>query len=88
MVNILGKPCASWDVIGKPKGTQLKVGVTAEPRRGRAFGHMIRFLAGELGVAPSAIDVAFGRLNVHKQRQIKAPAHMPSVFQLQTTLLD
>ncbi|WP_269802039.1 hypothetical protein [Acidithiobacillus ferrivorans] len=41
-----------------------------------------------MGVAPSAIDVAFGRLNVHKQRQIKAPAHLSSVFQVQTTLLD
>ncbi|MHB8225412.1 DUF167 domain-containing protein [Acidithiobacillus sp.] len=60
MVNILGKPSASRDVIGKPKGAQLKVSVMAEPRRGRASDHMVRFLAGELGVAPSAINVVFG----------------------------
>lgn len=88
MVNILGKPSVSRDIIGKPKGAQIKVRVTEKARFSRATGHMIRFLAGKLGVAPSAIGVAFGRLNVHKQRQIKAPAHPPSVFQVQTTLLD
>lgn len=31
VVNILGKPSASKDAIGKPKGTQLKVSVTAAP---------------------------------------------------------
>jgi uncharacterized protein YggU (UPF0235/DUF167 family) len=78
----------SRDIIGKPKGAQIKVRVTEKPRRSRATRHMIRFMAGELGVAPSAINVAFGRLNVHKQRQIKAPTHLPSVFQVQTTPLD
>ena len=28
VVNILGKPSASKDAIGKPKGTQLKISVT------------------------------------------------------------
>ncbi len=88
MVNVLGKPSASRDTIGKPKGAQLKVSVTAEPRNGRATDHMVRFLAGEFGVAPSAIEVVFGRMNVNKQLRIKAPAHLPSVFQVQTTLLD
>jgi uncharacterized protein YggU (UPF0235/DUF167 family) len=88
VINFLIKPSVSRDIIGKPKGAQIKVRVTEKPRFSRATGHMIRFLAGKLGVAPSAIDVAFGRLNVHKQRQIKAPAHLPSVFQVQTTLLD
>ncbi|WP_409408509.1 DUF167 family protein [Acidithiobacillus ferriphilus] len=88
MVNFLIKPSVSRDIIGKPKGAQIKVRVTEKPRRSRATRHMIRFLAGGLGVASSSIDVAFGRLNVHKQRQIKAPTHLPSVFQVQTTLID
>jgi uncharacterized protein YggU (UPF0235/DUF167 family) len=33
------------DAIGKPKGTQLKVSVTASPEGGRATDHMVRYLA-------------------------------------------
>ncbi|WP_225981844.1 MULTISPECIES: DUF167 domain-containing protein [Acidithiobacillus] len=88
VVNILGKPNASRDAIGKPKGNQLKVSVTAKPQNGRATDHMVRFLAGEFGVAPSAIEVVFGRMNVNKQLRIKAPTHLSPVFQVQATLLD
>jgi len=34
VLNILGKPSAKQDAIGKPKGHQLKVSVTAAPRAG------------------------------------------------------
>ena len=34
VVNILGKPAAAKDAIGKPKGTQLKVSVAAAPKDG------------------------------------------------------
>ena len=88
VVNILGKPNASRDAIGKPKGNQLKVSVTAKPQNGRATDHMVRFLAGEFGVAPSAIEVVFGRMNVNKHLRIKAPTHLSPVFQVQATLLD
>jgi uncharacterized protein YggU (UPF0235/DUF167 family) len=80
VVNILGKPNADRDAIGKPKGAQLMVSVTAVPRRGRATDHMVRFLAGEFGVPPSAIEVVFGRFNVNKQLRVKAPAKIPAVF--------
>ena len=86
VVNILGKPSASRDAIGKPKGAQLNVSVTAAPRMGRATDHMVRFLAAEFGVSPSAIEVVFGRFNVNKQLRVKAPARIPAVFQ-QPTLL-
>ena len=81
VVNVLGKPSASCDAIGKPKGLQLKVSVTAAPRGGRATDHMVRFLAGEFGVPSSAIEVVFGRMNVNKQLRIKAPQKLPAVFQ-------
>ncbi|SRR5258708_2864900 len=81
VVNILGKPSASRDAIGKPKGPQLKVSVTAAPQMGRATDHMVRFLAGEFGVSASAITVVFGRLNVNKQLRITAPKRLPAVFQ-------
>lgn len=80
VVNILGKPSASKDAIGKPKGTRLKVSVTAAPQNGRATDHMLRFLAPLFGVNVSAIEVVFGQENVNKQLRIKAPCKLPRVF--------
>jgi uncharacterized protein (TIGR00251 family) len=80
VVNILGRPAASRDAIGEPRGHQLEVSVTAAPRRGRATDHMVRFLAGEFGVAPSAIEVVFGRMSIHKQLRIAAPQKLPAPF--------
>lgn len=80
VVNILGKPGASKDAIGKPKGTQLKVSVTAAPLAGKATDHMVRFLAPLFGVATSSIEVVFGRENVNKQLRIRAPQKLPPVF--------
>ena len=59
VVNILGKPSASKDAIGKPKGTQLKISVTAAPKDGKATDYMVRFLAPLFGVSVSAIEVVF-----------------------------
>jgi len=78
--NILGTPNAKKDAIGKVKGHQLCVSVTAVPRAGRATDHMVRFLADEFGVAISDIQVVFGRMNVNKQLRIKAPKRLPSVI--------
>lgn len=80
IVNILGKPGASLDAIGKPKGSQLKVSVTAAPKDGRATDHMVRFLAPLFGVKVSAIEVVFGRESVHKQLRIQSPTQLPAVF--------
>lgn len=82
IVNILGKPSAGRDLIGKPKGTQLKVSVTAAPLNGKATDHMVRFLAPLFGVAIADIEVVFGRENVNKQLRIKAPKKIPAVFEL------
>jgi uncharacterized protein YggU (UPF0235/DUF167 family) len=68
VVNILGKPSAGCDVIGKPKGNQLKVSVTAAPVKGKATDHMLRFLAPYFGVTSS------------EQLRIKAPSNLPDVF--------
>src|SRR3989339_1529108 len=80
VLNILGKPSAKQDAIGKPYGHQLKVSVTAAPRAGRATDHMVRFLAGEFGVATSDIEVVFGRMNVNKQLRIRSPKRLPAVI--------
>lgn len=78
VLSILGTPGASKDAIGKVRGNQLKVSVTEAPRAGRATDHMVRFLAGEFGVAPSAIVVVAGRMNVNKRLRIKAPTRLPA----------
>jgi uncharacterized protein (TIGR00251 family) len=80
VLNILGKPGAKQDAIGKAKGNQLKISVTASPVAGRATDHMVRFLAKEFGVTISDIEVVFGRFNVNKQLRIKAPKNLPSVI--------
>ena len=88
VVNILGKPSAAKDAIGKPKGTQLKVSVTAAPVAGKATDHMVRFLAPLFGVTVADIEVVFGRMNVNKQLRINAPKTLPSVFAQRSLLAD
>ena len=80
IVNILGKPSAVRDAIGKPKGPQLKVSVTATPKNGEATDHMVRYLAPLFGVPVSAITVVFGRESIHKQLRITAPTRLPPIF--------
>jgi len=77
VLNILGTPSAKKDVIGKAKGTQLKVSVTATPVAGKATDHMVKFLADEFGVSTKDITVVFGRFNVNKQLRIKLPKKLP-----------
>lgn len=79
VLNILGQPNAKRDVIGKAKGKQLQVSVTAAPVAGRATDHMVRFLAGEFDVSPFDIEVVFGRFNINKQLRIRSPQNLPSV---------
>lgn len=80
VLNILGQPNANRDAIGKAKGKQLQVSVTAAPVAGRATDHMVRFLAGQFHVSPFDIVVVFGRFNVNKQLRIRSPQHLPSVI--------
>ena len=80
VLNILGTPSAKLDAIGKPKGNQLKVSVTAAPVACRATDHMVRFLAEEFGVSAKDIEVVFGRMNINKQLRIKSPKKLPAVI--------
>lgn len=43
----------------------------------RVPDHMVKFLSKEFGVAPSDIEVVFGRMNVTKQLRIKNPRKLP-----------
>lgn len=77
VLNILGTPSAKQDVILKPKGNQLKVSVKAQPQNGKATDYMVVFLAKELGVGGSDIEVVYGRESIHKQLRIKSPKKLP-----------
>ena len=77
VLNILGTPSAKRDIIGKPKGNQLKISVTAKPVAGKATDYMVRFLAKEFAVNIKDIEVVFGRMNINKQLRIKAPKVLP-----------
>ena len=77
VLNILGTPSAKKDIIGKPKGNQLKISVTAAPVGGRSTDYMVKWLAKEFGVNKSEIEVVFGRMNVNKQLRIKSPTKLP-----------
>ncbi|HLP68991.1 MAG TPA: DUF167 domain-containing protein [Rhizobium sp.] len=80
MLNVLGKPSAGKDAIGKVTGDQLNISVTEVPVRGRATDHMVRFLAEKFGVAITDIAVVFGRFNVNKQLRIRSPKKFPAVI--------
>lgn len=80
VLNILGTPSAKQDAIGKVKGNQLKVSVTATPVAGRATDHMVSFLAQQFGVKSTDIEVVFGRYNINKQLRIRSPKSLPSVI--------
>ena len=88
VLNVLGTPSAKHDAIGKPKGHQLKISVTAAPVGGRATDHMVRFLAKQFGVAVGDIEVVFGRFNINKQLRIKSPKQLPAVIGERRQRLD
>jgi len=81
VLNILGTPSAKKDAIGKPRGNQLKISVTAAPVAGRATDYMVKWLAKEFGVNKNDIEVVFGRMNVNKQIRVKCPSKLPKVIE-------
>ncbi len=83
VLNILGRPNAKRDAIGKVVGHQLEVHAAAVPRMGGATAHMMRYLAGVFDVPVGAIVVVFGERNVNKQIRIKSPKHLPAPIRTQ-----
>jgi uncharacterized protein (TIGR00251 family) len=80
VLNVLGTPSSKQDAIGKPKGNQLKITVTAAPVAGKATDHMVKFLAGIFDVSTKDITVVFGRMNVNKQLRIRSPKNIPAII--------
>lgn len=80
VLNVLGTPSAKKTTIGKPKGNQLKISVSAAPENGKATDFMVKFLAGEFGVSSKDITVVFGQCNINKQLRIRSPKKLPPVI--------
>lgn len=80
VLNILGRPKARKDAIGKVKGRQLCVSVKAVPRAGTATDYLVRFLAAEFGVAVTDIQVVSGRMSANKVLRIRSPKRLPGVI--------
>jgi len=84
VLNILGRPCAKRNAIGKVIGKRLEIHVAADPVRGKATAHMVQFLTEEFQVPKSAIKVVYGVYNVKKQVRITAPKQLPSFIPAQS----
>lgn len=77
ILNVLGTPGAKLNKIGKVKGNELKISVSAAPTDGKATDFMVTFLAKEFKVSKKDIEVVFGQFSIHKQLRIKNPQHLP-----------
>lgn len=55
-------------------GTELSVKLRAVPEKGKANAALIRFLADELGLAVSALEIAAGTTSRHKQVVLQGAA--------------
>lgn len=72
------QPRAGRDEVVGPQGDRLKVRVTAPPVEGAANTHLVRFLAAELGVAPSRVEVVAGHTGREKRVRVTAPSRRPA----------
>ncbi len=55
----------------------IKVKVTAPPVEGKANEALVRFLAKELGVSPSSIEIISGRYSREKKLKLSGISHVP-----------
>ena len=80
VLNILGRPRAKRNALGKVIGKRLEIHVAENPVRGKATAHLVQFLAEAFKVPQSAITVVYGVYNVKKQVRITAPKQLPAVI--------
>lgn len=70
------QPRASRDEM-LPDADRLRVRITAPPVEGAANAHLLRFLAGCFGVAPSRAELVRGASGREKTVRIQAPKVVP-----------
>ena len=80
VLNILGRPCARRNAIGRVMGKRLEIHVAENPSRGKATAELVQFLAEVFQVPKSAITVIYGVYSVNKQLRVTAPKYLPSII--------
>jgi hypothetical protein len=73
------QPRASRDEL-VAEDARLKVRITAPPVDGAANAHLIRYLAGQFGVAPSRTALVRGTTGRDKVVRISAPSVLPAAL--------
>ena len=73
------QPRAARDEL-RPEGERLRARITAAPVEGAANLHLCRFLAGEFGVARSAVTLVRGAAAREKVVRISAPRTLPAAL--------
>lgn len=87
VLNILGKPGAKRNALIAIYQQRLKVSITSPAEAGQATAHLVRFLAGEFGVVPSAVTVVSGQHSPYKQLRIHAPKRWPAILGMKKDIL-
>ncbi|MBW1981191.1 MAG: YggU family protein [Deltaproteobacteria bacterium] len=54
------QPRASRDEVAGPRDEQLKIRITASPEKGKANRHLVKFLAKQLRLSPSQVEIVSG----------------------------
>ena len=72
------QPKASRDEIVGPQEDELKIRITAPPVDGKAYAHLIRFLARQFGVPRSRVTLLSGEKGRSKRLRIAAPTRLPA----------
>ncbi len=80
IVDIRLQPRASRDEIVGIHQERLKIRITAPPVDGKANAHLLRYLAGEFGVAKSAVTLLTGKTGRDKRVAIRAPREIPAAL--------
>lgn len=73
------QPRASRDAFAEPWDDRLRIRVTAPPVDGQANARLIAWLAGQFGVARSAIQIEAGRTSPLKRVRVSSPKRLPDV---------
>ena len=84
LVKIYLQPKASKNEIVGPYRDGIKVKVTAPPIEGKANDTLIRFLAKELGISPSSIEIIKGHHSHEKTLRISGTLDQELMKKLQT----
>lgn len=80
LLNVRVQPRAKKDALIGLQGGYLKVGITAPPVDGKANAHLRRFLAAELGVPQSRVQILAGAQTRIKRIRVQAPRKLPDAI--------